>query len=312
MTHIRIANAPCSWGTLEFEGFKGERIGYEQMLDELVETGYVGAELGDWGFMPTDPPALSYALAKRNLTMVGAFVPVALKYAEQHDAGVDEALRYARLLAAVAETGPEAWSPVIVLADNNGSEPVRTANAGRITPAMGLSDAEWRVFAQGAEKVARAVKAETGLRTVFHHHCAGYVETAAEVARLMDMTDPDLLGLVFDTGHYLYGSGGTDPSVVLAGLNKLDGRIWHMHFKDCQPEFATLARVAGWDYFTAVRHSIFCELGRGNVPFDGVTQWLQRTRFDGWIVVEQDVLPGMGVPRLSAAHNRAYLAGLGL
>jgi inosose dehydratase len=312
MTDIRIANAPCSWGTLEFAGLKGERIGYEQMLDELAETGYVGAELGDWGFMPTDPPTLAYALTRRRLAMVGAFVPVALKYSEQHVAGVAEALRYARLLAAVAETGPDAWSPVIVLADNNGSEPVRTANAGRVTPAMGLSEAEWRIFAQGAEKVARAVKAETGLRTVFHHHCAGYIETPAEVARLMEMTDPDLLGLVFDTGHYLYGSGGNDPAVVLAGLESLGSRIWHMHFKDCKTEFATLARVAGWSYFQAVQRGIFCELGRGGVPFSGVVQWMRRVGFTGWIVVEQDVLPGMGAPRVSATHNRAYLAGLGL
>jgi inosose dehydratase len=312
MTAIRIANAPCSWGTLEFGGLKGKRIGYEQMLDELVETGYVGTELGDWGFMPTDPAALHYALAKRNLTMVGAFVPVALKYAEQHDAGVDEALRYARLLAAVAETGPNAWSPVIVLADANGTEPIRTAHAGRITPGMGLSDAEWQVFAHGAETVAKTVRAETGLRTVFHHHCAGYVETPAEVARLMDMTDPDLLGLVFDTGHYLYGSGGNDPAVVLAGLESLDRRIWHMHFKDCKAEFATLARIAGWDYFAAVRRGIFCELGRGAVDFGSVVRWMERTGFDGWIVVEQDVLPGMGVPKLSAEHNRDYLRTIGL
>jgi inosose dehydratase len=312
MTTIRIANAPCSWGTLEFEGLKAERIGYEQMLDELVATGYVGTELGDWGFMPTDPPALCDALARRGLAMVGAFVPVALKYADRHDAGVDEALRYAHLLAAVAETGPAAWSPVIVLADANGTEPLRTAHAGRITPAMGLSDAEWQVFARGAETVAQAVKTETGLRTVFHHHCAGYVETPAEVARLMAMTDPGLLGLVFDTGHYLYGSGRNDPAVVLAGLESLGDRVWHMHFKDCKADFATLARVAGWDYFAAVRRGIFCELGRGNVDFTGVKGWMQRRGFEGWIVVEQDVLPGMGVPKLSAEHNREYLKTLGL
>jgi inosose dehydratase len=312
MTHIRIANAPCSWGTLEFKGLKGERIGYEQMLDELVETGYVGAELGDWGFMPTDPPALRFALAGRNLAMVGAFVPVALKYAERHEAGVAEALRYARLLAAVAETGPDAWSPVIVLADHNGAEPLRTAHAGRVTPGMGLSDAEWRVFTQGAEKVARAVKAETGLRTVFHHHCAGYVETPAEIVRLLDMTDPGLLGLVFDTGHYLYGSGANDPAVVLAGLESLAGRVWHMHFKDCQPEIAARARSESWDYFTAVQNGIFCELGSGNVDFASVTDWMRKRAFEGWIVVEQDVLPGMGAPKVSAGRNRAFLAGLGL
>ena len=33
---IHIGNAPCSWGTLEFEGMEDERIEYEQMLDELV------------------------------------------------------------------------------------------------------------------------------------------------------------------------------------------------------------------------------------------------------------------------------------
>jgi len=61
-----------------------------------------------------------------------------------------------------------------------------------------------------------------------------------------------------------------------------------------------------------VRRGLFCELGRGNVDFRDVKNWMERTGFGGWIVVEQDVLPGMGVPKLSAARNRFYLAGLGL
>ena len=50
---IRIANAPCSWGALEFD-LDGKAATYSQVLDEMQETGYVGTELGDWGFMPTD------------------------------------------------------------------------------------------------------------------------------------------------------------------------------------------------------------------------------------------------------------------
>ena len=55
MAALRVGNAPCSWGMLEFEEAKGEPIAYSRMLDELVETGYTGTELGDWGYMPTDP-----------------------------------------------------------------------------------------------------------------------------------------------------------------------------------------------------------------------------------------------------------------
>ena len=87
MAHIYLANAPCSWGTLEFNGLGGEQIGYRQMLDELAETGYTGTELGDWGYMPTDPDALRAELAARRLSMQGAFVPVALKDAAAHEDG---------------------------------------------------------------------------------------------------------------------------------------------------------------------------------------------------------------------------------
>ncbi len=312
MGQIRIANAPCSWGTLEFEGMKGERIGFEQMLDELRDTGYFGTELGDWGFMPTEPKVLSMELTRRSLAMVGAFVPVALKYEEAHANGRAEAMKIARLLAAVAESGPDACRPLIVLADDNGGEPMRTRNAGRVTSEMGLSAGEWKVFAKGAEGIARTVRSETGLSTVFHHHCAGYVETPDEIARLLDMTDPTLVSLVFDTGHYIYGAGTADGRLALEGVERFGARIRHMHFKDCEPEVARRARAAGWDYFEAVRKGVFCELGRGNVDFAAVTGWLRSRGYKGWIVVEQDVLPGMGAPRESARRNREYLHSLGL
>lgn len=310
MTAIRIANAPCSWGALEFAGLKPEAIGYAQMLDELKATGYVGSELGDWGYMPTEPGALRAELAKRELAMVGAFVPVALKYPEMHGTGEASALKVARLLAAVAES--QERSPLLILADANGSDPVRTQHAGRVTSEMGLSAAEWKTFAQGAQRIARSVRTETGLSVAFHHHCAGYVETTNEIARFLEMTDPDLIGLVFDTGHYLYGTGQVDGERVLAGLERFGERVLHVHFKDCQPQVAEQARREGWDYFTAIQHGVFCELGKGNVPFAEVGQWLRDRGYQGWIVVEQDVLPGLGSPRESAERNRIYLRTIGM
>jgi len=86
----------------------------------------------------------------------------------------------------------------------------------------------------------------------------------------------------------------------------------HVHFKDCHPQIAQQAREEGWDYFTAVQHGVFCELGRGCVPFGAVIEWLRTCTYRGWIVVEQDVLPGMGSPKASAQRNRTFLSTLGL
>ena len=300
MSKLLVGNAPCSWGTLEFEQAKGEQIGYSRMLDELAETGYTGTELGDWGYMPTDPGALAGELERRGLVMLGAFVPVALKKEREHDAGVAAAVKTARLLAAVASTP----KPYLVLADDNGSDPERTRMAGRIPAGAGLSAAEWATFAAGANRVARAVFAETGLKTVFHHHCAGYVETPEEIARFLELTDPKSIGLVFDTGHFTYGAG---HARVVDALERYGDRVWYMHFKDCDAAVAANARAEGWDYFTALRHGVFCELGKGAVDFPAVLRWLAGRHYDGYVLVEQDVLPGMGAPRESARRNREYL-----
>ena len=71
---VRIANAPCSWGVIE--GIDGAHAGYRHVIDEMAETGYAGTELGDWGFMPTDPARLREELGARGLALVGSWVSV--------------------------------------------------------------------------------------------------------------------------------------------------------------------------------------------------------------------------------------------
>jgi inosose dehydratase len=275
---------------------------FARVLDEMAGAGYAGTELGDWGFMPTDPARLREELARRNLALLGAFVPVRLADERAHAPGLASAVRTARLLAAASGE-----RPVIVLADDNGTDARRTSHAGRIAPDESLSPAEWSTFAAGAERIARAVGAETGLRTVLHPHCAGFVETPWEVDELMTRTDPAVLGLCFDSGHAAYG--GDDP---VALCHRHAGRIWHVHFKDCDRSIAARARDEAWDYFKAVRHGVFCELGQGGVDFAALARTLQENGYDDWIVVEQDVLPGMGSPADSAGRNRQFLLRLGL
>lgn len=297
---IKIANAPCSWGILEFD-LDGESADYTQVLDEMQMTGYSGTELGDWGFMPTEAPILRAEIQSRNLELIGGFVPVDFFNPDAHEAGAETAVRVADLLAAAGN------APFIVLADENGKNPIRTQNAGRIRLEEGLSDAQWVLFAAGVEYVARAVMEATGLESVFHHHCAGFVETPAELEKLLALTDPEIVGLCFDTGHYVFGGGD-----AVEGIRKHADRIRHVHFKDHQPNVAMQAHQNGWDYFTSIRNGIFCELGNGDVNFSSVIKELEKASYDGWVVVEQDVLPGMGSPKESAARNRAFLRKLGL
>lgn len=303
MAKLLIGNAPCSWGTLEFDEAKDGQIGYARMLDELSETGYTGTELGDWGYMPTDPGVLRGELQRRGLVMLGAFVPVALKDEAAHAAGIETALKTARLLAAVAST-PE---PYLVLADNNGTDPERTLLAGRVPASAGLDAQQWAAFAAGANRLAGTVLHETGLKTVFHHHCAGYVETPDEISRFLELTDPETVGLVFDTGHFTYGAG---QASVEDALDRYGNRVWYVHFKDCDPQVAARARAEGWDYFTALKHGVFCELGKGSVDFPAVLRRLAARHYEGYVLVEQDVLPGMGAPKESARRNREYLRSI--
>ena len=276
--------------------------GPDQVLDEMALAGFAGTELGDWGFLPTDPQDLRAALSRRGLALVGGFVPVPLARADAHEEGRELALRTARLLAQVA---PDAF---IVLSDDCGKVAERELCAGRITVEQGLSDADWLTFARGADLIARAVVEETGVRTVFHPHCAGYVETPAEIDRLLELTSPELVGLCLDTGHFCYG-GGSDPVEV---ARRAGERLWHVHFKDCHPEVAAAARRDQVPYMEAVRRGVFCELGTGQVDFAGVLEVLRGRDYRGWSVVEQDVLPGLGTPLESARRNRAFLQTLGL
>ena len=297
---LAVANAPCSWGVIE--NIEGERYDYVRVLDEIQASGYAGTELGDWGFMPTDPAQLSDELDQRGLALLASWVSVYLHDADRHQESADDCVRTAKLLAAVGGNDCK-----IVLGNDPYTDPLRTLHSGRVTPEMSLDEAGWKVFARGADYVAQRVMDEAGLRTVFHHHIGTWVETPAETRRLMEMTDASRLGLVFDTGHWAFGGG--DP---LTGIEEFADRIWLAHFKDHDPEVARQARQKGWDGPASVGQGIFPELGKGDVDFPGVLKTLDKIGYEGWIVVEQDVLPGLGRPLESARRNRNYLRQIGL
>jgi inosose dehydratase len=233
---------------------------------------------------------------------LASWVSVRLYDPDYHGVGAEDAVRTARLLREVG--GPDC---LIVIGDDHSTVPERRDHAGRIKPEQGLSGEGWEIYTAGASQVADAVKRETGLRSVIHHHGATYVETPQEVKKFLSLTDPDLVGLCFDTGHYALGGG--DPA---EGITRYADRIWHVHFKDFDPSVLDRADDEGWGYQQMIGQGVFSELGQGNVDFAAVLSALREIDYDGWIVVEQDVLPGMGSPKDSASRNRQYLRHIGI
>jgi Sugar phosphate isomerases/epimerases len=179
---------------------------------------------------------------------------------------------------------------------------------------MRLDAATMTRFARHVDHIAEVVHAETGLPTTFHPHCGGWIETPDEVDALLDATNPERVRIVFDTAHYVYGSGRTDHDGQRAvrGLERFWDRIDTIHVKDCSAEIAERSRSEGWNYDVSVRAGLYCELGQGSIDFGAVLATLERFGYQDWLTVEQDVFPNMGTPLESARRNRAFLASLGV
>lgn len=66
-----------------------------------------------------------------------------------------------------------------------------------------MTNTEWEKFASGMNRLG-AIAKSMGISLVYHHHMGTVVQTAEEVDRMMDMTDPEVFSLLFDSGHLAY------------------------------------------------------------------------------------------------------------
>ena len=310
-SRIRVANAPVSWGALEIEGFNQKPLPYDVVLDEIAETGYAGTELGDWGFMPTDPAVLRDELERRGLALIGAFVPVRLRDPGSLEAGIEHALRVARLLAAVVPEGDRR-------PDRSSSSPT-TMSPTRGAPCMpGASHPRWpcRTTSGRATPVApsrsrgRCGRRQGCARSSTPTRLAGWRHRLRPIAFSPRPTrrcwvSSSIPGITCSapatralrwSRRWIAG-----PTASGTSISRTTTATWRG------------ARVTkGGTIYQALRAGIFSELGKGGVDFRAVVRWLDEHGYDGWAVVEQDILPGMGTPKESARRNREFLASLGL
>jgi inosose dehydratase len=267
----RLAGAPVTFGVWERTIDRPDLVGRERLLEAAARLGYRGLELGPPGYLGADEGAVHDALARHDLELAGAFAPLHLADDAAFAADLAE---LDRTLAVLAVDGG-----VAVLAD--AETPEREAVVGR--PAelerTALSD---DAFAAALERLGWAVDRcrAAGVRPVFHPHAGTYIETPAEIERLLAGSDVELC---LDSGHLAIGGG--DP--VALG-RRCAGRIAHLHLKDVDGAVLDRLRAGEIEMMQAWEAGLFCALGEGIVDVDGFLAATAGDGFDGWLVLEQD------------------------
>jgi inosose dehydratase len=303
---IAIANAPVSYGAFEVTVGRDPRVPDGlSVLNQVAGAGYGGIDLGPAGYLGHGEQ-LGELLAQRGLGLAGAYLE--LPYADhgalhrslpELDAMLDTFDAIRPYLA-----GPP---PRPTLADN-GSE-TRRSRPGRSAadPSVGLDADAWRRFGQGLAQVVARCR-DRGYEPTFHPETGTNVEAPWEIERVLEVSD---IGLCLETGHMMLGGG--DP---LAALQDWAARINHVHLKDAVQSVMRGIVEDGAPVTEIWSREAFCALGHGDLNVNAALDGLDRIDFQGWLVVEQDILPRTP-ERLARAvqdqrDNRAFLAARGL
>ncbi|MFI5804335.1 sugar phosphate isomerase/epimerase family protein [Streptomyces sp. NPDC051561] len=300
LTHIKVGSAPDSWGVW----FPQDpvQVPWRRFLDEVAGSGYEWIELGPYGYLPSDPALLGRELAARGLRVSAGTVFTALHHGgasawERTWAHVSQVATHAQAVGA----GHLVMIPAFWRDDRTG-EPLEGAT---------LTAGQWRTLAAQTERLSRQVHEEFGLRVVVHPHADTHIDTEENVVRLLHATDPDLVHLCLDTGHYAYCGG---DSVKL--IERYGERIGYLHLKQVDP--ALLARVRERDlpFGPAVGLGVMCEPPAGEPAWEPVLEAAQalgrRRGVELFAIVEQDMYPcPPEKPLPIARRTRSFLRSCG-
>jgi inosose dehydratase len=302
-----VSSAPCSFGVDEVLADDAWMPGPDEMLDWMAESRYVGTELGPPGFLG-DGPQVRDRLASRGLALVGSFLP---QHFSRNDRVDEDRQWLMAMLHRIREATPDGSTPFAVLCEAI-DEDVRLTHTGRTDryPEAQLGNDRWDALVSNLHRAAELCRAE-GLEPVFHPHAGTYVETAADIERLMGRIDPSLVGLCLDTGHFRYG--GADPATAIRAYASL---IRHVHIKDCRAGVVGDVAARGGDLAEALKQGVFCPLGEGDAQIPNAIEALRAIGYRGWLVVEQDQSLTARDTRQSLVAgqlaNREYLERLGV
>jgi inosose dehydratase len=275
--NVRIGVNPLSWMNDDLPSLGGETP-LETALAEGKAIGYEGFELGNK--FPKDGPGLKAKLDEFGLACVSGW------YSGELAEGSVEA-EVARGRAHMDKLRFNGVTVVVygeVAGSVQGQMDTPVAQRPRFA-----DDTAWQGYAQRLDAFGAHLKTRYGITLAYHHHMGAYVESPADIDRLMALTDSTKVGLLFDTGHAYFG-GATDP---VALLKRHVARVVHVHCKDVRPALIAKARNDGWSFLQGVLAGTFTVPGDGVIDYDAVLGTLHDGGYQGWLVVEAEQDPAV-------------------
>lgn len=286
---VKIGIAPIGWTNDDMPELGGENT-FEQCVSEMALAGYAGTEVGNK--YPRDISALQKALRLRNLEVASAWFSAFLtvKPLEETTAAF---IRHRDFLHAMG-------AKVIVV-----SEQGHSVQGMMDTPLFDskpvFSEEDWKRLTEGLHVLGELAR-EKDMHIVYHHHMGTGVQTTEEIVRLMEGTNPELVSLLYDTGHLVFS--GEDPLNVLA---RYMDRIKHVHLKDVRADVARRVREDKLSFLQAVKEGVFTVPGDGSIDFTPVFKALSEAGYRGWMLVEAEQDPAKANPFEYALQARNYI-----
>ncbi|GAB2784876.1 sugar phosphate isomerase/epimerase family protein [Streptomyces daliensis] len=295
LDRLRVGSAPDSWGVWFPDD--PHQVPWSRFLDEVSGAGYEWIELGPYGYLPTDPARLTDEVTARGLQVSAGTVFTSLhRGPEVWDATWEHVSQVAELTRAMGADHlvviPSFWR------DDKTAAPIEPSE---------LTAEQWRHLTGGMERLAREVRERYGLGIVVHPHADTHIDTEEHVARFLDATDPDLVGLCLDTGHYAYCGGDSVKLIETYGE-----RIGYLHLKQVDPDILAEVVRDGIPFGPAVKKGVMCEPPLGVPAMEPVLSAAQGLGVDLFAIVEQDMYPcPPDRPRPIAERTRRFLRTCG-
>ena len=285
---VYLACAPIAWTNDDLPDLGAENT-FEQCVSEMALAGFTGSEIGNK--YPKDVETLKHKLDVRGMRICNAWFS-SLLLSEGYDATIEAFIKHRDFLYALG-------AKVIGASEQGNSIQGKDVSIFGEKPVY--TDEQWELIRKGFNKMGELAK-EKGMYFTVHHHMGTGVQTAEEIDKLMEITDPDLVYLLFDTGHLSFS--GED---VLGVLKKYVNRVKHVHLKSIRKDVIEDAKVKGYSFLDSVRAGSFTVPGDGDFDFTPVFDILDEAGYEGWVVVEAEQDPAKANPYEYAVLARNYI-----